>query len=230
MQTSRLWIIGTPLSEGTFLSEGVLDLLERSLLIIAESPKVARRWASKRKTLDQKNWFYLDGMKPAEEKLLSLELQKCRKAGGDVALFSDGGMPILFDPGEAVLRQCRELQFRIRTLPGATSWATACAVSGWEPPFLIQGFPPRKTEERESYLQHLVRRQEAIVLMDTPYRFEALLDQVCKAFPPTRHLFIAWEIATDSEKYIWSTVSKIQGICEKEQMKKGEFVLIVGKH
>lgn len=230
MQTSRLWILGTPLTESTFLSESALDVLERCDVLIGETPKVARRWCSKRKALEAKTWFYLDGIGPADEKQLQLELQRCAKAGTDVALFSDGGMPILFDPGEGVLNACRQLHYRIRTFAGPTSWATACAVSGWDTPFLVQGFPPRKMEDRDAFLKSLAKRNECIVLMDTPYRFEALLDQTRKSFAGTREVFVAWEIGTDDEKYLWSTVDKIRPLCAREQMKKGEFVLIIGKH
>jgi 16S rRNA (cytidine1402-2'-O)-methyltransferase len=228
--SSQLWIVGTPLSESTTLSDDTIAVLARCDVIIGESAKVARRWCARHKELSHQHWFFLDGIRSQDEKELFQHLARCKKSGLHVALFSDGGMPILFDPGETVLSKARELQFEIRTAAGPTSWGTALAVSGYKPPFLIEGFPPRKTEERESYLATLAKRKEAILLMDTPYRFELLLSQVEKTFPPGRQVFIAWEIGTSQETYLWSSVAKVVDAAQKQKMRKGEFVLILASH
>jgi 16S rRNA (cytidine1402-2'-O)-methyltransferase len=230
MQTPNLWIIGTPLSENELLSEATLDRLEKCTVLVGESRKVAMRWTSKRRGLTEKSWFYLDGMQRGDWRECTEQIQRCKKAGQDVALFSDGGMPILFDPGGDVLSYCREQGFHIRCQPASTSWATACAISGWEPPFLIQGFLPRKTEEREQALHLLGKRKESIVLMETPYRFTALIEQLGKTCTPERAVFLAWEIGTSQERYFWTSVGKIQALAEKQGLQKGEFVLILGAH
>ncbi len=95
---------------------------------------------------------------------------------------------------------------------------------------MIQGFLPRKTEEREQALQKLAKRKEAIVLMETPYRFTALVEQLGKACTSERTIFLAWEIGTSQERYFWTSVGKIPALAQKHGLQKGEFVLILGAH
>lgn len=224
----QLWLIGTPLDESTPLSAPTLDLLERCSVLIGESRRVAQKWTSKRPDLAKKTWFFLDGIRPNEEKDLRVQLQHCFQNGENVALFSDGGMPVLFDPGSDILTRCRELGFHVRTLAGATSWGTACVVSGWEPPFLILGFLPRKTEERARLWDTQKKRKEHIVLMDTPYRFPAIIDLMEQSLEPDRPVFVAWEIGTHSETFLWTRAGHLRRQCNSLGLSKGEFILIVG--
>ncbi len=202
-----------------------MNVLEQCTLIIAEQKRVFEKQAKRSKLLlTEKTVLYLDN----EKNFTEIESLLKKAVNTSVALLSDTGMPVLFDPGKEVLDLCRKLKFQIRTCPSATSWATAASVSGFQPPFFIEGFLPQEKEARKRRLDALLQLPGHKVLLETPYRYTALVNEIL-AVSSTQPVFLAWEIATPSEKYFWGSISELVSFSEKNQMKKGEFILILKK-
>ena len=152
-ETPILFVLGMPLDEEAEISGPAKLALAKARLVVGESRKVAFSFLKQAGVLHQENSadkivFLLDP--PREDNLRELrsQLAGCRDRGEDVALFSDTGMPILYDPGREVLEWAKELGFRIRSVPGPTSWGTAAALSGFDPPFFLVGFLPRDAGDR----------------------------------------------------------------------------------
>ena len=87
------------------------------------------------------------------------EVARCERArvalreGGDVALVSDAGTPLLSDPGERLVAAALEDGHRVEAVPGASAVLTALAASGLPAqPFTFVGFPPRKLGARRTLL------------------------------------------------------------------------------
>ena len=97
----------------------------------------------------------MDPPRKDEWEALKEALLKIKASHGKAVLFSDTGMPLLFDPGREVLAFCREHNFKIRSIAGPTSWGAACSLSGFLEPFHIEGFPPRDQTERIKKLKEL---------------------------------------------------------------------------
>lgn len=140
--SGTFYILGLPLQEKSSTPPAVAAILEKSDLIVGESRKYTERILSRIHLLKDAKVFYLDNMPSQEKKLLEHALQLASKQGQVVSLFSDMGMPILFDPGKEILDIAKKLDFSFRCIPGPTSWGTACALSGWNPPFFVVGFLP----------------------------------------------------------------------------------------
>lgn len=220
-------VLGRALAENSPNSIPFQKILESSQIIIGESRKIASRILDKVKLLPEAECFFLDNQNARDEKDLEGKLKKLAREGGTACLFSDMGMPILFDPGAQVLELARKMGFLIRCLPGPTSWGTACALSGWNPPFTLVGFLPQKATDRSTALTQLISLRGHLILMDTPYRFHTLLSECLKAFGPKREAFLAWEIGNPSELYFWESLEMLQKECSARQLKKGEFILII---
>jgi 16S rRNA (cytidine1402-2'-O)-methyltransferase len=219
-----LFIFGTPLKESLSLPKESLDTLKSADIIIAESRKNFFQIFPKSKIeLDEKKLYFLD---PSRKETYELLFEALDKPTVTACLLSDSGMPILFDPGEEVLEFCKKNNFKIRTLPTATSWGTACSVSGFEPPFYILGFLPQKEEEWNSVLKKHQGKGH-LVLLETPYRFEKFLKNLISAFGKAQEAFLAYEIAGPQEDYIWGTLDNILRETQKRGLVKGEFVVIV---
>lgn len=225
--TSAFYILGLPLQEKSATPPAVASILEKSSLIIGESRKYTERILSRIALLKEAQVFYLDNMASQEKKLLETALKSAQQQGQIVSLFSDMGMPILFDPGKEILELAKKLDFTFRCIPGPTSWGTACALSGWNPPFFVVGFLPVKTEERQVEMKKLVSAPGHLVLMDTPYRFQPLLSDCLKVLGNHRNAFIAWEIGGSEEFYFWGTLKSLEEVASKRAMKKGEFILLI---
>jgi 16S rRNA (cytidine1402-2'-O)-methyltransferase len=224
---STLWIVGTPLDDEGKLSAAAIECINSADLIIAESKKNGFRYLKQTEFKESTPLFFLDPFREDTKREIQTTLKQLAREDKKVVLFSDTGMPILFDPGSDILQMARELRFTIRSLPSATSWGTACALSGWEPPFLILGFLSREIAERKKQLAQLKNASHHTLLMDTPYRFEALIDHAAEVLGPKQEVFLAWELAKSQERLIWGSIQQIQREAEQQSLKKGEFILII---
>lgn len=225
MKKSELWILGTSLDGNAQWEEKAKKALETASVILGESRKeVDKRLKGISPSIPI---FYLDNIQEREKECLKVELIRIRNECGRVALFSDTGMPILFDPGREILEFCKREGFSVRCLPGPTSWGTAMSVSGWAPPFLVVGFLPQKTEDRELEWARLKLQAPHVVVMDTPYRFRKILDEARQCWGGAREVFIAWEIGSKDEKYLWGPLDVILKQVESFGLVKGEFILII---
>lgn len=221
-----LYLVGTPLQESLPLNLKAREVLKSSPIIIGESRRQIDR-RLKESGATPAEVFALDHLNPQVEKFIKGALKKGVSDKHSVALFSDCGMPVLFDPGAEVLRWARELGYEVHTVAGATSWSTACAASGFSPPFTIRGFLPQKKEERVKAWRELSLQRSHSVLLETPYRFRLLLEEASKALGKTRPAFLAWEIESKDECLVWGTLAEIEKWAETHGHTKGEFILIL---
>lgn len=224
---SQLFIVGTPLSDEGLLSREAIDCINQADFIIAESKRNGFRFLKQTERKETTPVFFLDPFREREWQDLKSNLKTLSASQSRVVLFSDTGMPLLFDPGSEILKLARELNYSIHSVPSATSWGSACALSGWAPPFLVLGFLPREMAERKIELNQIKGASHHTVLLDTPYRFEALISQIIEVMGGQTQLFLAWEIAKPEERLIWGSAQSIQREAEKWGLKKGEFILII---
>lgn len=204
-----------------------MKVLETSILVIGESRKPTFRYLSQleRKPTNDRV-FLMDPFRKDEWERLEEELTTIAKTDGTVCLMSDTGMPILFDPGAEVLALCRKLKFEIRSTAGATSWGMAAALSGFPPPFFVEGFLPRDNAERIGRLKELKQVKAGLILMDTPYRFQLLLKQCAEALGK-REAFLGWELTKQEERLLWGSLSELEKTARAEKLEKGEFILVI---
>jgi len=223
---TRLWIVGTPLKDETPFPAETLRRLEGIPVIVGESRNRTQYLVRDLKPAPET--YFLDPPHPHQRAAIFEALDRARAAGQDVALFSDTGMPITFDPGVEVLEWARRAKVEIRSLPSATSWGTAVALSGYAPPYLILGFPPRDTEERNRFFAQMRKRPEPQTLLETPYRFQKLLEECARALEPDRELFLAWELGGENERLLWFPAKEWKRQIGTYGLDKGEFILTIG--
>lgn len=221
-----LWIVGVPLDDDLPLRPESAAIVARARFVVAESERRFTTLAKRSGLPDAgTKAAYLDNAKPADLASIDQKLKELARTDADVALLSDCGMPLLFDTGSSVLGRCRSLGFTVRSMPDATSWGTAAALSGFEPPFLVLGFAPRDPAERTKFLEAQARQPAALLLLDTPYRYRKLVEDAAKALGPKRAAFVGWELSRPSERCAWGSLGELsKGASESE---KGEFVLVV---
>jgi len=221
-----LWIVGTPLTEEHPVSPAAAETLARVSIVVGESRGATLRYLRSPARGETRAIFFLDPPREAELHAALAALDSMAP-DGEAALLADVGMPLLFDPGGPILGHCRRRGFEIRSVPGATSWGTACALSGFPPPLVVAGFPPREPAARQAFLRDLAADGRASVLMDTPYRFGLLLDEARRAFGPRREAFLGWELGKPSERLLWGTLGAIAEETRAQGLSRGEFVLVM---
>ena len=125
-------------------------------------------------------------------------------AGRDAALVSEAGCPAIADPGAAVVALAHARGLRVVPLIGPSSIVLALMASGMNGQrFAFAGYVPVAADERAARLRELERRsardQETQLLIETPYRNQALFDALIAALSPDTMLSIATDLTLAGE-------------------------------
>ena len=100
-------------------------------------------------------------------------------AGGDVALVSDAGTPLVSDPGGRLVAAVLAAEHRVVPVPGASAVLAALSVAGLPlEPFTFLGFLPRKAGPRRAVLAAYCVRQETLVIFESPRRLVGTLREL----------------------------------------------------
>lgn len=149
------------------------------------------------------------------------------KDGKEVALVSDAGTPGISDPGFLLVRSCTEEGIAVTSLPGPNALISALVASGLPSDrFYFAGFLPHK-KGRKTKWEDLAKREETMVIYESPYRIEKFLME-CETFlGEDRLICIARELTKIHEEYLRGTVAEVKQILEERESIKGEMVVII---
>lgn len=132
-------------------------------------------------------------------------------AAGKVVLYmSDQGVPTLADPGKELLKLALARGVKIKVIPGPSS--ITVALSAWPhrlERFQYVGFPPADRQNRVAFLEKLAEEELPMVILDTPYRLDALLADCQKAFGGKRAGMLAMDISGSNESFLYGTLVKL---------------------
>lgn len=143
-----------------------------------------------------------------------------------VTLISDCGTPVLEDPGKLLLEYCYSHNIKVRPIAGVSSITAAimCLPFNFKE-FYYAGLLPRDNKEREIKLLYLKKLNVPIIILDTPYRLNKVLNAVKKIYSKDKQIALCLDITTDYEEIV---IDNIANICSKYQnYKKREFVLVI---
>lgn len=146
------------------------------------------------------------------------------RAGETVALVSDAGMPLVSDPGYALVQACISEDLPIEVLPGPSAVLSALILSGLPPDrWRFVGFLPRKRGQRERLLADTA---ETLVAFESPRRLSATLEMLAHV-DPQRPVAVCRELTKLHEEVSRGSASELAKRYG-ERSPKGEVVLVVG--
>lgn len=149
------------------------------------------------------------------------------RAGRQVALVSDAGMPVISDPGFDLVNLFRRENLPYTVLPGASASLTALVLSGIAADrFLFEGFLPRKKKDLEARLALLDKERATAIIYESPHRLSATLDVFAKRWPE-RECAAVREITKRFEETVRGTTVSVRNHFNAN-VPRGEFVLILG--
>lgn len=197
-----LFLIATPIGNPGDISLRSLETLKSVDTVIGEELKVTRRFLADHQ-VGRKELYQLNEHSTETEvnELAELCIEK------DVALVSDCGTPGFCDPGSKLVRALRKQGEKIHSLPGASSLMYLLSLSSQRiDSFYFKGFLPAKTEDRKKSINQLAKLNEACFLLETPYRFQKLLEEF-KQKLPNKKILIGVNLSTN-EEIIWEGLAK----------------------
>jgi 16S rRNA (cytidine1402-2'-O)-methyltransferase len=123
------------------------------------------------------------------------------RAGEDVVVVSDAGMPSVSDPGYRLVAAAVAEGLPVTSLPGPSAVTTALAVSGLPVDrFCFEGFLPRKGGERRRALAALAGERRTLVFFEAPHRLAAALIDLADALGPDRPAAVCRELTKTYEE------------------------------
>ena len=204
------------------IPQRTLEILQKADLVLFEEARHARQLLKQAGV--QRPFLLFSEHKESD----SLEaVRKFLKNQQTVVYVSDQGCPNLADPGRELLEIAYQLHSCIQVIPGPSSITSALAVCPFDvTKFYFGGFLPRQQEKRLAHILTLLERREAVVLLETPYRRQAFLQDFCTALgKETRRGFLAFDLTGDGEQYLLGTLSHIR--TQAESLEKKNFVFIL---
>jgi 16S rRNA (cytidine1402-2'-O)-methyltransferase len=215
-----LVIVGTPIGNLGDLSERGRSALASADLIAAEDTRrtgILLRHAG----IDGARMISLfDANEPERIGRLLAELRD----GATVALVSDGGMPLVADPGYKVVTAAIAEGYTVEVVPGPSAVLAALVLSGLPMErFVFEGFLPKKAGERRRRLGEIRDDRRTVVLFESPKRVAATLGDIVDVLGD-RRIALCRELTKLHEDVRRGTVTEVaDGLGDL----KGEVVLVV---
>ena len=124
--------------------------------------------------------------------------------GQDVGLMSEAGLPAVADPGSELVALCHRHGIEVVPLVGPSSLMMALMGSGLNgQSFAFRGYIPAKTDERRAAIKELEKQSRALnqsqILIETPYRNDALLGDLLGVLSPSTRLCVAADLTLPTQ-------------------------------
>lgn len=143
-------------------------------------------------------------------------------SGGNVAVISDAGMPVISDPGNIVCRVLREAGVSYTVVPGANAALSALILSAFPADrFAFIGFLPDKAGEKHALLEKYKNLDLSLIFHVAPQDIDRDVCAMYEVFGD-RNACAVREITKLHEEAVRFTLS--QGLPGE---KRGEYVLVV---
>jgi 16S rRNA (cytidine1402-2'-O)-methyltransferase len=197
-ETGRVVLAGAPLGQAGDASARLRDALASAPVIAAEDTRRLRRLCA---DLGVTPVGRVVSFFDANEAARVPALLDAVRAGQDVLVVTDAGMPSVSDPGYRLVAAAVSAGLAVTSLPGPSAVTTALAVSGLPVDrFCFEGFLPRKAGERRRALAALAGEPRTMVFFEAPHRVGAALADLADAFGPERPAAVCRELTKTYEE------------------------------
>jgi len=200
MTSGRLLLGATPLGQPSDASPRLIEALASADVVAAEDTRRVRTLA---KALDVTIGGRVVSLFDRVEASRAAALVDAIAAGATVLVVSDAGMPVINDPGYRLVAACVEAGLTVQCLPGPSAVITALVVSGLPADkFCFEGFAPRKSSARRTWLASLADERRTCVFFESPRRLAACLQDAVEQLGGARHAAICRELTKVHEEVV----------------------------
>ena len=221
MPAGKLYIIGTPIGNLGDLSPRAEQTLRMVDFIAAEDTRVTAKllhyFGIKKPMVS-----YYEHNRMERGEIIIARLHK----GENCALVTDAGMPAISDPGEELVRQCRQMGIAVESVPGPSAAITALAASGMPSGrFTFEGFLSMNKKNRREHLEELRKEKRTMIFYEAPHKLIATLQDLANVLG-NRQIALARELTKLHEEVTVTTLTQAAQYYEQNSP-RGEFVLII---
>ncbi len=146
--------------------------------------------------------------------------------GENIALITDAGMPGISDPGEELVRMCRDAGVPVTAVPGACACVTALVISGRPTRrFCVEAFLPTDKKERRAVLEELKTETRTSIIYEAPHRLVKTLQELLNELGD-RKITVCKELTKKHETGFETTLKEAVPYYEQNEP-RGEYVLVL---
>ena len=146
--------------------------------------------------------------------------------GENIALITDAGMPGISDPGEELIRMCRDAGVPVTAVPGACACVTALVISGRPTRrFCFEAFLPTDKKERRAVLEELKTETRTSIIYEAPHRLVKTLQELLNELGD-RNITVCKELTKKHETGFETTLKEAVPYYEQNEP-RGEYVLVL---
>jgi 16S rRNA (cytidine1402-2'-O)-methyltransferase len=216
-----LFLVGTPIGNLSDVSDRVRETLSSVDVIAAEDTRRTGRLLERFGTKAT-----LVSLFDANERERSHELLRHLRQGRSVAIVSDGGMPLVSDPGYRVVTAAIAEGIDVRVVPGPSAVVAALVVSGLPTDrFGFEGFLAKRPGERMRRLEAVRHDPRTLVFFESPMRVLTTLRDMLVAFGD-RRVAVCRELTKLHEDVVRGRISEVLAALGEGTI-KGEIVIVV---
>ncbi len=223
-QPGRLWVVATPIGNLDDLSKRAEQVLCNVSLIAAEDTRHSAPLLARIGSRVQAVALHEHNEREQVEGLVAGMLQ-----GGDVALISDAGTPLISDPGFRLVRAAREAGLVVSPVPGACAAISALSVAGLPSDrFVFEGFLAAKSSARRQRLQQLAADSRTLIFYESSHRILGSLQDMAAVFGEQRQVVVARELTKVFETVLAGSLVDIGAqVAADPNQQRGEFVVLI---
>lgn len=219
---SCLYLVATPIGNLEDMTIRAIRILKEVDIIAAEDTRNTKKLCNYFEITTPLISYHDHNLELGGEKLLELLRQ-----GKSIALVSDAGLPCISDPGADIVAKAVKEDFAVVPIPGANAALSALIASGLSTqPFFFYGFLSRNKKVRKEEITKLQKRQESIILYESPHRLKDSLKDMQSIVEGSRKIVLARELTKKFEEFLRGTVDEAVAWVEQAEI-RGEFCIVL---
>jgi 16S rRNA (cytidine1402-2'-O)-methyltransferase len=192
--SGTLFIIGTPIGSPDDLTIRARTVLGQVSIVAAENPLVTQALLSHHGISAT-----ITSYGRSDTDKIAILLDRLT-AGHDIALVSDCGMPVIYDPGRLLITAARDGGYRVTVIPGPSAVTAAAALSGYSGDrLLFIGRLPRTRSRLAQLCSTLKREAGPAIMFVHPPALRQLLNSIGRVLP-TRAVTLAVNMTKEDER------------------------------
>ncbi len=211
MIEAALYLIPVQLSDvelNKVLPQANIHIVKEIKHFIVENMRSARRFLKKcDKTIDIDSLTFVELNRHTKQEHIPEMLTPLLKDGEPIGVISEAGCPAIADPGADVVAIAQSRGLKVIPLVGPSSILMGLMGSGFNgQSFAFLGYLPIDSTQRAKKIkemeQRIMRESQTQIFIETPYRNNALMADICKTMPQHIKLCVATDITGEGESIV----------------------------
>ena len=212
----KLYLFPVPMGDtpvADVLPHHNIELIKTVTHFVVENIRSARRFLKAcDRSIDIDSLHFTELNEHTAATAVSAMLQPMRD-GFDIGVISEAGCPAVADPGADLVAVAQREGFEVEPLVGPSSIIMSLMASGFNgQSFAFCGYLPIDDAKRSNVLKDMERRirreRQTQIFIETPYRNNRLIDDLCRRLPGDLLLCVASDISGPHQSIITRSLSE----------------------